>query len=264
MAIEDVYLHPEDYDLEVGSQHLDDLPFWVNLVRREAPTAVLEVGCGTGRLTIPLAREGVARGFCLTGIEPEISMLERARERSVLEPPAVQHSLHLVEGDVRDLCLKERFDLILMPYGVAHHLLDLEEQISVWSTLRQHLRPRGLLGVDLGAPDLGFLSRALDATPRRLDLDVADARNHRLRRSVVSRYAPASQRVTHFYEYTSTQRLGRAAHYPSEFSMHVYFPREIQLLCRLTGYHVECMIGSYIGKQFNDHSIMLIVLARAP
>jgi SAM-dependent methyltransferase len=263
MAIEEVYLHPDDYNLEVGSRSIDDLAFWLDMLGRERPRTVLEVGCGTGRLTLPLAREGAARGFRVTGLDLECSMLEHARARLAEEPLPVQAALHLIQADVRTLSLEERFDVVLLPYGVAHHLLDLDEQITAWRAVRQHLRPGGLLGVDLGAPDLRFLSSALQETSRRVDLDVSEGPERHLRRSVVSRYAPASQCMTHFYEYIGRQPSTLAYHYPSVFAMHVYFPREVQLLCRLTGYRVERMIGSYTGEEFDDDSNLLIVLARA-
>jgi len=127
MAIEEVYRHPEDYDLEMAAHGMDDLPFWLNLLAREHPRRVLEVGCGTGRLTIPLARAGSGQGFHVTGMDAEGAMLRRARERAQCEPDTVRTALRLLPGDVRELRLHERFDVIVLPFGVAHHLLTLEE-----------------------------------------------------------------------------------------------------------------------------------------
>src|SRR6266567_6993946 len=122
MAIEEIYRYPDDYDLEVESRGTNDIPFWVHLLQSEqpAPTRILEIGCGTGRLTIPLAREGAVRGFTVVGLDIEPTMLSRAQERMSHEPEHIRNALQLLLGDVRSLNLGEYFDVILMPYGVAH------------------------------------------------------------------------------------------------------------------------------------------------
>lgn len=264
MAIEEVYLHPEDYDLEVASRQVEDLPFWLEVVRRETPRRVLEIGCGTGRLTIPLGREGWRRGFHVTGLEAEQPMLERARRCWEDEPERARKALSLVHGDVRSLDLPGTFDLVLMPYGVAHHLLTLDDQEQAFRAVRRHMRPGGLFCVDVGAPDMQFLARATAAcTDRVMDMDVGDRRGRQLRRSVASAYQPAEQLMMHHYRYESDQPGGAHLQYPSDFSMHVYFPRELLLLCRLAGFTVESLSGSYDGEPFNDSSTLLIVAARA-
>src|SRR6185312_17511979 len=116
MAVEPIYQHPEDYELEVASQRLGDEVFWSDLVRRERPMRVLEIGCGTGRLTIPLAREGARLGFTVTGLDTEAAMLDRAREHLRDEPADVQRAVRFVQDDARDLtsagAVDERFDVI--------------------------------------------------------------------------------------------------------------------------------------------------------
>jgi hypothetical protein len=82
-------------------------------------------------------------------------------------------------------------------------------------------------------------------------------------RTVASRYAPATQVITHAYEYQVTDRDGGRRCYPSAFAMHVYFPHQMELLCRYTGFTVEAMLGSYAGEPFGDHSELMITLARA-
>ncbi|HWE60827.1 MAG TPA: class I SAM-dependent methyltransferase, partial [Chloroflexota bacterium] len=240
-----------------------DLPFWLALARREAPRRVLEIGAGTGRLTIPLAREGARSGFRVTGVEAEAPMLRRAQERRAAEPDAVREALQLVAGDVRSLDLAEQFDLALLPYGVAHHLLEIEDQVAAWRAVRRHLRRDGLLCVDLNMPEPTLLACAVDGSARSVDMDVDDHQGHHLRRSVASRYSLSRQLLMHAYRYESDQPGGERHCYRSDFAMHVFFPREVQLLCLLTGYRVEQLNGSYEGEPFGDRSRLLIVQARA-
>ena len=123
---EAIYRHPEDYDLEIAAHDVRDLPFWLDLLQQEHPRRVLEVGCGTGRLTVPLARAGARSGFTVTGLDPEAEMLTRADTLAAAEAAATRAALRFVQGDVRALDLDEQHDVVLMPYGAAHHLLGLD------------------------------------------------------------------------------------------------------------------------------------------
>ena len=262
MAIEEIYRHPEDYDLELAARDVDDEPFWLDLLRRERPAQVLEVGCGTGRLTLPLAREGALHGWRVVGLDPEPAMLARAEQRLRAESAAIQQTVRFVWGDARTLDLCERFDVVLLPFGVAHHLTSLDDQIAAWRAVRRHLMPRGLFAVDVVAPDLPQLAAAIDGGPRAVDMEVTAADGRRLRRSDAFSYSPAAQRATHAYEYEVEAAGVFQRAYRSEFAMHVYYPRELELLFRLTGFRLEQLLGSYQGEPFDDAARLMIALGR--
>lgn len=271
MAVEEVYRRPEDYDLETGARDIGDTPFWEGLLRRERPVRALEVGAGSGRLTLPLARLAAAQGFHLTGLEMEPAMLARARERAAQEPPATRRALTLALGDARDLDhalgARERtapFDVILMPYGVAHHLTTLDDQLAAWRGARRWLASGGLLAVDVTAPNLSELREGQrGATPRRPDMDARGEDGRRLRRSVSVRYDAARQEATLAYEYDVTDPCGARRHYRSDFVEHVFFPRELALLFQISGFALERLVGSYAGDPFGNDSGLLIGLGRA-
>ncbi|HEY8282898.1 MAG TPA: class I SAM-dependent methyltransferase [Chloroflexota bacterium] len=263
MAVEAIYEHPDHYDLEVASREVKDLEFWRTLLLRERPVRVLEVGSGTGRLTLPLARLGSKHGFSMTGLELEPTMIQRARAHAAREQDQLGDVLQYIEGDIRLSQLPESYDAILLPYGVGHHLVDLDDQLTAWRNIRRHLAPGGLLAIDLEAPDFSTLSRALTGTGPRPDLDIQGSDGQRIRRSAASHYEQATQLATHAFYYNVTSGDDSRDQYASEFAMHVYFPREVELLCRATGFTVERMLGSYAGEPFGDHSRVMIALARA-
>jgi SAM-dependent methyltransferase len=266
MAIEPVYQHPEDYELEVAAQHLRDASFWSELVRREYPKRVLEIGCGTGRLTIPLAREGARHGFTVTGLDAEPAMLAHACDHLRAEPEEVQRAVRFEHGDARDLvsagAVRERFDVILMPFGVAHHFVTIEEQNAAWRTVRNRLTPSGLFVVDVTAPDLASLVEAQAGSPRVLDLDVCSADGRHLRRSVARHYDAATQRLTMEFHYEVVEPDGSWYAYPSTFVMYVYHAQELMRLFQSAGFVVERLVGSYSGEPYGNDSHQLIALAR--
>jgi SAM-dependent methyltransferase len=263
MAVEEIYRYPADYDLEQEAHSSSDIPFWCDLLRRERPRRVLEIGCGTGRLTVPLAREGVASGFSMAGLEIEAAMLERAQERLSTEPVDVCNAIQLMQGDCRTLKCNECFDVIIMPYGVAHHLLDLDERIATWRNVHEHLERGGLFVVDLIAPDLQHLALAQRSVPCSVDLDIRGKDGRHLQRSVAASYDSAHQTAIYAYTYDVVDADGTRRQYQSPFTMHVYYPYELELLFQLTGFRCESFIGSYAGEPFTNSSHLMIACARA-
>ncbi len=128
----------------------DDAHFYVELAR-EHGVKVLELGVGTARLTIQLAREG----FETWGIDNSPHMLRAAERNLSKEPPEVRGRIHLELADVRDFSLDERFDMIYFPSFSFDHLLEREDQVKALGAIRDHIAPGGVYAFDLAnVPDV--------------------------------------------------------------------------------------------------------------
>jgi len=124
--------------------------FYLGLAR-DAEGPVLELGCGTGRVTIPIAREGIA----VTGLDIEPRMLELARRRSV-----GIGAVKWIEADMRRYTLPQRFGLIFVAYRGFLHLLEETDQRAALGCAFEHLLPGGRLALNLVNPVvLGLLNR---------------------------------------------------------------------------------------------------------
>src|SRR5579859_2562881 len=102
-----------------------DVEFYVEEARR-ADGDVLEVGCGTGRVLLPIA----VAGMTIAGLDPSEEMLSIARGKIAGEAEAVRLRIELVQGDVRTFSLDRRFHLAVIPYRAFLHLLTVEDQIA--------------------------------------------------------------------------------------------------------------------------------------
>jgi SAM-dependent methyltransferase len=128
----------------------DDAYFYVELAR-EHGVKVLELGVGTARLAIQLAREG----FETWGIDNSLHMLRAAKRNLAKEPPEVRERVHLKLADVRDFSLDESFDMIYFPSFSFDHLLEREDQVKALGTIRDHIAPGGVYAFDLAnVPDV--------------------------------------------------------------------------------------------------------------
>jgi len=125
------YTEPELYDLE-NTDFAPDGPFFLAFAQ-QLGGPVLELGCGTGRLTIPMARAGVE----MTGLDVMPGMLAQARRKSPALP------IHWVEADARSFQLDQRFQLIFDNAAAFVHVLTRTEHEAILARVREHLAPEG-------------------------------------------------------------------------------------------------------------------------
>jgi ubiquinone/menaquinone biosynthesis C-methylase UbiE len=261
----DLYRHPEEYDLEhLGDS--DDVEFYVSLVRRLQPRKVLELGCGTGRITLPLAEQGAQLAFDVTGLDSQAEMLETAKKRLLEAPPKVRERLRLIRGDMRTWQSESAFDLIVIPCSSISHLLTLQDQLTVWNQCRRNLRPGGRFVVEITMPNMATFADSFNVPPRALveiDVDKSDESDGvRFIRRKTSRYLSHEQCAQTRFLYEKYQN-GRAIDgYIDDFAGHVFFPRELQLLFIHTGFEVEQTLGDYRGRPLKPNSPLIIMIGK--
>jgi 2-polyprenyl-3-methyl-5-hydroxy-6-metoxy-1,4-benzoquinol methylase len=124
------YADPRLYDSEYGG-YQGDFDFFLNLIQTGS---LLDLGCGTGRITIPLAQKGLK----VVGLDASSPMLTLASKKSQGLP------IEWVQGDIRNFQLDQMFDLILMAGNTFQALLTEAEQLQMLACVRKHLKPSGL------------------------------------------------------------------------------------------------------------------------
>lgn len=142
----------EFYDFVDVDANRGDVAFFVEEAK-VARGAVLELGCGTGRVLIPTARSGVA----ITGLDFSPLMLKVCRDRLVQEPVEVQSRVQLVQGDIRDFAFDRPFALVTIPFRPFQHLVTVEDQLACLECIHRHLVPRGRLILDIFNPWLELI-----------------------------------------------------------------------------------------------------------
>src|SRR5918998_5714940 len=152
-----MWTDPDLYDLENADDPAFDLAYWERLVRERAPARVLELACGTGRVTLPLARLGVAG--TVVGIDLSEPFVERARSRLAAEEEAVRGAVELRVGDMRAPGLPAgSFDLVLLPFNALAYLETRADRVAALGAVRDLLSPGGVFAFDLIQPRYDFLA----------------------------------------------------------------------------------------------------------
>jgi SAM-dependent methyltransferase len=109
---------------------------------------VLEFGCGTGRITLPMARQGVD----ITGLDRSHPMLEVLRSKLAKEPPDVARRVRVVEGDFLTHDLGRKFELVTIPFRPMQHMYTAADQVSALQNAAKHLTDGGILAFDVFYP----------------------------------------------------------------------------------------------------------------
>ena len=143
------------YD-SVYSYVRQDIPFYVQEALNSGGP-VLELGCGTGRVSSAIAKTGVD----LVGIDSSSKMLEVAQHKMNALPKA-SGAISLVEADMRDFSLDQRFPLIIIPFRGFLSLLTVGDQTKTLLNIKRHLTPNGRLVFNVFVPDLDMLAQDSD------------------------------------------------------------------------------------------------------
>ncbi|MCC6624736.1 MAG: class I SAM-dependent methyltransferase [Deltaproteobacteria bacterium] len=219
---------------------------------RRAPT-VLEIGAGTGRLTLPLARAGLA----MTGLDLSPAMLATARARA----REAGLDVRWVEGDMRDFDIAQPggFDRVIVPFNTFLHLHTRDDHRRFFERVRAHLAPGGRLALSIVSPDPETLGRR---PGHRLRLHahelVHPETGERLVLEETVRWDHATQTTRGRFHVSSATEVDLLV-VPMDLRM--VFPQELLLLLELEGFVVRVHQGGYDGRPFDASSLSQNVVA---
>jgi SAM-dependent methyltransferase len=157
-----------------SKQDLVDVPFYVDLARKSGGP-VLEIACGTGRVLLPIAREGIE----IEGVDNSQSMLRILRRNLAREPREVRERVTIHEGDMRDFRLEKRFQLVTIPFRPLQHMYTVQDQMAALTTAACHVMEGGSVAFDVFFPncegipanigkEILDLEWTIDAEPRKI------------------------------------------------------------------------------------------------
>jgi SAM-dependent methyltransferase len=142
------------YDYEYRRRRAD-VAFYRELARRRGADRILELGAGSGRVTVPLARDGRH----VVALDQSSAMLARLGARRARLPAAAGARITPVTGDLRTFRVGGRFPLVIAAFNVLEHLYTRGEMTACLRRVAAHLRPGGAFAFDVQLPDLGWLLR---------------------------------------------------------------------------------------------------------
>jgi SAM-dependent methyltransferase len=237
---------------------LQDVAFYRDAAR-EFGDPVLELGCGTGRITMALAEAGKR----VTGLDLSERMLERAvKKRAALRVEA-RERVHLVQGDMAKFDLGEKFRLIIIPFRPFQHLLEVQQQMDCLECVRKHLRPGGRLILDVFQTDA---ERMHDPVHMRealvTEYKTTDGRQVRISERVAA-FHRAEQRNDVEMIFSIRHKNGRQERLVFAWPLRYFFRYEVEHLLARYGFRVTALYGDFDRSAIRDDSPEMIFVAEA-
>jgi len=226
----------------------DDIDFYVNQARISGGP-ILELGCGTGRITIPIAMSGLE----ITGLDNSGKMLETAKDKASKES-GIEKNIEFIDGDMTTFSIDRKFSLIIIPFNGFLSLLTIADQRRCLENIKAHLIPDGRLILDVFVPDLDTLTdNTLNAVHSwdTLDLDTGN-------KFVIwdqSRFDNYNQIMN---VRMIIEELGRNGFLLNkiyrDFQLRYVHRLELQYLIELTGYNMLELYGDFSYQSIDSES----------
>jgi SAM-dependent methyltransferase len=239
------YLDAALYDYEYRRRRAD-VAFYRDLAKRRLGSGgrILELGAGTGRLTIPLARDG----HRVVALDRAPAMLDRLRRRVDKLPRAVADRIAIAKGDLRSFAVSDRFDLVIAAFNVMEHLYTRGELEGCLARVAAHLEPRRgrrpAFAFDVQLPDLAWLIR--DPMKRWAKTRFTDpTTGKKVLYSTNHDYDPIAQIVViRIYYEPLDGSPGRVV----KLTQRKFFPAELEALLAHGGFRVVDRFGDFAGQ----------------
>lgn len=216
---------------------------------------ILELACGSGRLLLPLAREG----YTLTGVDTSAAMLEIAR--LALEKEGLSARCQLVQQDMCALQLQEKFRMALIALGSFGHVTTRLQQQRALAALRQHLSIGATFILDISNEDARYMEALSGQMLHQGTWQRTDG-------SFVTHFlSPASSTsqhlldLTHFYEVH--RQGGNVQRSVSQSSLYLFERNETELLLDQAGFRIKDVYGSYEFGPYEHESARMIFITEA-
>lgn len=239
----------EFYDLEYR-EFAEDLTLYQGFAER-CGSPILELGCGSGRILAHLAR----KGFNITGIDKSPDMLALARKR--IEGDDIQGRVRLVQDDMANFALEEKFHLAFAAVNTFLQLADREKQLAALRCVFHHLEKSGVLILDVFNPETALWEQGATLERQMKDPSTGDTIL-----KVISGQVNRTRQLQYLtLMYDHMDEEGRASRTVSNLVFRYIHRHEMELLLEVSGFRVEQVYGSYDMDPLTDSSDSMIFVA---
>jgi SAM-dependent methyltransferase len=237
---------------------LVDATFYVELAKQSGGP-VLEIGCGTGRVLLPIARAGIE----IHGVDNSSPMLRKLKENLNQETAAISSKVTLHAGDMREFRLSRKFPLVTIPFRPMQHMHSVPDQLSALTTAAAHVAESGMLAFDVFYPKFDTLMRGIGE--QNLEVEWSPPSEPE---TVIRRYyrKEAVDKINQSYVLTFIFQKYRDGHLILEenemLKMSYYTYPHLHALFRLVGLEPIAEYGSFDKTDLDNSAEEMIFLLR--
>jgi len=238
-------LHDGRYYDALHTFMVRDIEYWRALAGPE-PRRILELACGTGRVAIPLARDG----HDVTGIDSSESMLETARAK------AADLAIRFERVDMRELAFEAAFDLIVFPFNGIRLLLERADLERCLVGVRRALRPDARFALDVTMP-------VPEQLPAELPVTTLHHKDPLTGEPIVATHRRRYDRVAQRITLDATFRMSNGSTVTDHVVQRIYFPQELEAVLAHNGLRIVERHGNYDRSALGPQSPQLLLVTVA-
>jgi ubiquinone/menaquinone biosynthesis C-methylase UbiE len=243
-----LYIDGQHYDNQVRSRRMEYYhKFFIDQAKKYG-APVLELACGTGEVTIPIAEEGLS----VVGLDFSSKMLEQAKMKSQKSGTNIEWIL----GDMTNFELNKKFSTIIMPDAAFNWIVSNESVEKCLNCIGRHLKRAGRFIFDAFNPDLAILQRERD------DLYPLDEYPNPYGEGLIkvlggNKYEKSTQ-ISYFDSYykIGTEEIVKT------LKLRMFFPQELDSLLYYNGFKIEEKYGDFNKEHFNSDSNRQIIICQ--
>lgn len=241
-----------------GKEDLVDRDFYVDLAKRIGGP-VLELACGTGRILLPIAREGIA----IHGVDLSVSMLAVLRQNLQREPKDVKELVSVIEGDMRTFRSNREYPLVIIPFRPLQHMYTVEDQIAALKTAAFHMEKDGILAFNVFFPKHHLIDAGIGEELLELEWQVKSAPEKIMRRFLRKESLDKiNQNFTATFIYRTYEKGKLVLEETAPLKMSYYTYPHLQALFLLAGLETMEEYGSFDRKPLDNDAQEMIFLLR--
>ena len=240
------YINGQHYDNMIKSRNTyESIPFYVKQAKIYGGP-VLELACGTGRIAIPIAQEGIS----VVGLDFSIKMLDQAKKSS----KGKGLEINWIEGDMSNFNLGKKFPLIVIPGAAMNWLLDNSYIENCLSCVKKHLTRKGKLIFNVFNPNLEILQR--DASFKYPMFDYPNPHGEGVVKVSESNTYDKATQINHLITYHKIEDKEIV----KKLKLRMFFPQELDALLYYNDLVIDGKYGTFDEEPFNSESNWQIVI----
>lgn len=241
-----------------AKQDLVDLPFYVELAEQHGGP-VLEIACGTGRVTLPIARKGIE----IWGVDNSAPMLQALNQNLASEPLEVRQRVSVREGDMRSFRLDRKFPLVMIPFRPMQHMFTVEDQVAALKTAAAHLADNGILVFDVFYPKFKKIWTGIGEEVQEMEWISAEDPTKMVRRFFRKDSVDKIHQIFNFIFIFRTYQSGTLVREETEaFRLCYYTYPHLRALFLLAGLESVAEYGSFTRTPLDNTAEQMIFLLR--
>ncbi|MBN1637667.1 MAG: class I SAM-dependent methyltransferase [Ignavibacteriales bacterium] len=230
------------------NQQKDDIQFYLQWITSHNLSKVLELCCGTGRITIPLAKSGIQ----ISGYDLNETMLNEAK----LKASSNNLTIPFYQGDMRNIELNDKYQMIFIPFNSIHCLYSHNDLFKTLQSIYNHLAKDGYLIIDYFNPSISYISSNQGKAVEIANYMTKDGRSIRINQTMNYEDNTQINRIKWEY-YVNDQPYSIES-----LDMRMFYPQELDYYIESNKFNIVNKYGDYQMNPFTNGSTIQLLICQ--